>query len=1289
MAALADDPFDWEIDRLIEELYRQDRPWFPAKNPKKFPPRQDFATALRENDVDGELLLTVKDPQYRDLWKDLGVDRPQYRLHLHRAIEFLRRRSPKYKRFTQEPEGEEEAGGDEPQLDTPVPTEFSFSNDAPKEVDLPGQHEVVTPSYVDEIRHEGPKKVEPVAEPSNTDLQTSGIRTKDDLANIIKNQQNGTAEAGPLSPLNQLTATKRTAEGTLKEADEVRDSGNEVAGAGEPVSKKRRVVPFVVTGSVVLKPNRHTVPTEADIFGRFDSVSQNARHKDEVETWKHQYLGPRALKWQQMLQLDTTEEFRSLDKVDMEFSFILTGQPPAHQQRVGNAMKRLLRHDGPQLRRMISTFESPPDPESLLHLLVDEAYPQGGYGASETSDDRVLAPYGEEDDDYWDPEMEREIEEERHEEEERRARMPKTLSAEDVARALDHSIAEIAVKWKEQKLPILERKAYATWRKARRHGTRRIQLVRAGDHIELAKRQIDQGRKEIEQLRWSSAADIGRQALALEQSVINLEHETWLFEILNGPMPPKPESLPRLKFPPRRMENRQALEDDEEILTSSSELEGDDVGGFVVEDDDVATDMLSTPEPISPPQRVKSKVRPAVGNPRDFIDLTLDDDEAVQTRTKANDSREAAGLVTPPRQPSLPSLEFKKPPKFDGRMPPRAVLERFLPLELDVRKRLMICLLWQAGKKQRDALFEAMNEAKEFPGEFLQHYIMEGIKLPPDGKPESVANLAMRLLASYSVKYAVKPNTKLLQKIESNPKNADQHTTHFSDFFDFILDAIPLFPETSDDVFTEAALTLGLLGGDEAESESENEAEESRASGKSRPSKKRRAIRSGQAVILNEDAKELREGVKRRMEEQDKRRQVLHAQLAQYKSVSGHQSRLIVNETKEESDGFVYITGEPARLIKNHQIDGVRFLWNHLVAGSVDTPQGCVLAHTMGLGKTMQVITFLMAVVQAANSQDATVAKQIPKHLRKSRTLILCPPTLMLNWQDEILQWDSQRILGEVRLVGSNPRQDAPDARVARITHIEDWSREGGILIMGYKLLPKLLEELGIEHCAMLQQKPNIVVVDEAHNIKNIKSKVRIACTQFKTRSRIALTGSPLSNNVTEYYSMIDWVAPQYMGPHKEFQAIYALPIETGLWKDCEPSQTRKAYMMLQVLRKTISPKVHRATIQALRGEFPDKKEFVLTIPVTPLQRKVYNNYVDLLHGNTTMSTSMTFGALDNLQLILTHPRIFYQRCEEAIGGTIVEDRQKRPIWPLMTTRARRLIGQRRFRSSGPSSCGT
>src|SRR5262249_35308177 len=156
--------------------------------------------------------------------------------------------------------------------------------------------------------------------------------------------------------------------------------------------------------------------------------------------------------------------------------------------------------------------------------------------------------------------------------------------------------------------------------------------------------------------------------------------------------------------------------------------------------------------------------------------------------------------------------------------------------------------------------------------------------------------------------------------------------------------------------------------------------------------------------------------------------------------------------------------------------------------------------HTMGLGKTMQVIALLVAITESANSGDATVRSQIPEGLRISKTLIMCPPGLVDNWSDELLAWDPDRILGDIFKVSS------ADKYHRRRHEIEAWNRAGGVLIIGYQMLRSFLDkgELG----DVLLEEPNIVVADEAHNIKNTKSKTRIAASQFRTMSRIALTGS-------------------------------------------------------------------------------------------------------------------------------------------------------------------------------------
>src|SRR5206468_346325 len=102
--------------------------------------------------------------------------------------------------------------------------------------------------------------------------------------------------------------------------------------------------------------------------------------------------------------------------------------------------------------------------------------------------------------------------------------------------------------------------------------------------------------------------------------------------------------------------------------------------------------------------------------------------------------------------------------------------------------------------------------------------------------------------------------------------------------------------------------------------------------------------------------------------------------------------------------------------------------------------------------------------------------------------------------------------------------------------------------------------------------------------------------------SRIAMTGSPLTNNVMDYYAMINWVAPNYLADIAEFRERYSNPIKEGLYADSEPFKKRKARRMLHVLKATVEPKVHRRDIEVLLHELPKKKEFIITLPLTKVQ---------------------------------------------------------------------------------------
>ncbi|KAF4636000.1 hypothetical protein G7Y89_g2097 [Cudoniella acicularis] len=455
-------------------------------------------------------------------------------------------------------------------------------------------------------------------------------------------------------------------------------------------------------------------------------------------------------------------------------------------------------------------------------------------------------------------------------------------------------------------------------------------------------------------------------------------------------------------------------------------------------------------------------------------------------------------------------------------------------------------------------------------------------------------------------------------------------------------------------------------------------------------------LRKKRKIHEDEAARNLREQDRLRIAEQEERRMKLRAALAKSgHDMDGVKGQIIINDAKSDDQGYVLVHPDTAARIKKHQIEGIRFMWNQIVADE-NTQQGCLLAHTMGLGKTMQVITLLVAIAQAANSEDPTVVSQIPKSLRESRTLVLCPPTLVDNWMDELLTWAPKDLLGYLR------KLDAASKPEERLLGISRWFGDGGVLIMGYEMFrnlvhnkktkvrePPLSTEQHERVLKELLEGPNIIVADEAHKLKNSKASITTAAAQFKSKSRIALTGSPLANNVEEYHSMIDWVAPNYLGAIKEFRWKYVEPIQTGLWQDSSSAERRKCLKMLGVLKQDIAPKVHRADMAVLRNDLPPKKEFVITVPLTELQRKAYSLYVKSMtsgqdhaltkNGEVTQATLWHW--LGVLSLLCNHPGCFNkklsERKEEAkrdVAATnrgisdveaAIEDDYNQPIWKV------------------------
>ncbi|KAK6505863.1 hypothetical protein TWF481_007753 [Arthrobotrys musiformis] len=422
------------------------------------------------------------------------------------------------------------------------------------------------------------------------------------------------------------------------------------------------------------------------------------------------------------------------------------------------------------------------------------------------------------------------------------------------------------------------------------------------------------------------------------------------------------------------------------------------------------------------------------------------------------------------------------------------------------------------------------------------------------------------------------------------------------------------------------------------------------------------------------------------------------------------QSDMIVNPGHSAEYRAIPFPPHISGKLFDSQIEGIQFLWREVVQKG----EGALLAHTMGMGKTLQVITLLYLISEAGKSKDEGILGQVPDHLRGSlHVLIVAPPGLLPNWREEFMKWvpksDGQRLLEFY--MPSQLKDPKP-----RIRMFKDWEASGGVLLLGYQMLrdcalessircnqPRkafkssdrrttktsakardaesgnapenddfdstdleeedvtltLEEEEAIKLAAELKrivlEAPSIVVADEAHAMKNEKSGISEALGQIMTDSRIALTGSPLANNLNEYYCLTKWVAGDMLGPKGKFKTFFSSPIEAGLYEESSPDQRRIALRRLAVLRHVMSPKMNRCGLSRIKHRLPEKTELLITVELTEIQRKIYSLFAKNVVQENIISSSSGGALPENLEIksffdhvrclrtLLNHPHILLE----------------------------------------------
>lgn len=227
---------------------------------------------------------------------------------------------------------------------------------------------------------------------------------------------------------------------------------------------------------------------------------------------------------------------------------------------------------------------------------------------------------------------------------------------------------------------------------------------------------------------------------------------------------------------------------------------------------------------------------------------------------------------------------------------------------------------------------------------------------------------------------------------------------------------------------------------------------------------------------------------------------------------------------------------------------------------------GGILADEMGLGKTVQAL----GLAQALHEEG-----ELDKPM-----LVVAPTSVLGTWEHEAATF-------------------APDLRVAAVT--ETQRRRGGtvaevaagadLVLTSYTLLrleAEQYQELGW----------SVVLLDEAQFVKNRAAQAHKAVRKLRARSKIALTGTPLENNLMDLWSMLSITAPGLFPDPKAFTTVFRKPIEDGNVE------------ALARLHRRIRPLILRRTKSAVAAELPDKQEQLIQVELAPAHRRLYDRYL-------------------------------------------------------------------------------
>ena len=279
-----------------------------------------------------------------------------------------------------------------------------------------------------------------------------------------------------------------------------------------------------------------------------------------------------------------------------------------------------------------------------------------------------------------------------------------------------------------------------------------------------------------------------------------------------------------------------------------------------------------------------------------------------------------------------------------------------------------------------------------------------------------------------------------------------------------------------------------------------------------------------------------------------------------------------------------------------------------------DNNLGACLADDMGLGKTLQAIALL------SNLHEE----------KKKKSMVIMPKSLIYNWENEIKKF-------------------APKLKVGVYYGINrDFSslKKVDVILTTYGTIRNDIENL-------LEHKFDLLILDESQNIKNINSQTTKAVLLLNAKKRVALSGTPIENNLLELYSLFRFLNPEMFGSVQRFTNSYILPIQ-------KYSDTST----IQELKKKIYPFLLRRVKKEVLEDLPDKIEKLVYVDMNDEHRRFYEErrkyYYSLLEKNTSSQGNFdkffVLQAINELRHIVSSPELETKKIISSKKEVLIEN---------------------------------